>query len=178
MDVDPYRDTGFRLLASKVSCGRWQPGTTEVEKSFTIRACHEEGSGGEIRAAVAARALDRQARRDAIKNLGPSELKKPEQAGRMTRSCARRGGRGCCCVTVSSVRPSSRGVLLIQVQAWLMVPLAMIVTWQKKVWKLLRPEKASAKGREREKRRPLSSLRPCQPWLRPPCPGQAAEKRV
>eukprot|EP00955_Chlamydomonas_euryale_P071337 361040-Chlamydomonas_euryale.AAC.7 len=72
---------------------------------------HEEGSGGGatfrdflklpshtkliswpgIRAAVAVRALDRQARRGTVKNLAPLEVKKPQQAGRMTRSCDRRG---------------------------------------------------------------------------------------
>eukprot|EP00955_Chlamydomonas_euryale_P027705 292430-Chlamydomonas_euryale.AAC.1 len=40
-----------------------------------------------------------------------------------------------------SVQPDSRGVLFIQVQAWLMVLLAMIVIWWQKIWKLLRPEK-------------------------------------
>eukprot|EP00955_Chlamydomonas_euryale_P055246 356069-Chlamydomonas_euryale.AAC.3 len=77
-----------------------------------IRGSHEEGSGGgttfrdflklpgnnklilwpEIRAAAAERALGRQAWRDAIKNLAPLEFKKPQQVGRMTRSCARCGG--------------------------------------------------------------------------------------
>eukprot|EP00955_Chlamydomonas_euryale_P115163 366332-Chlamydomonas_euryale.AAC.10 len=62
-----------------------------------IRGCHEEGSGGgatfrdflnlpghikliswpEIRAAAAGCALDRQAWRDAIKNLAPLQFKKP-----------------------------------------------------------------------------------------------------
>eukprot|EP00955_Chlamydomonas_euryale_P098875 365178-Chlamydomonas_euryale.AAC.4 len=80
--------------------------------SSAIRGCHEEGSGGgtpfrdflklpghtksipwpEIRAAAAERALDMQAWRDAIKNLAPLAFKKPHQAGRMTRSCACRGG--------------------------------------------------------------------------------------
>eukprot|EP00955_Chlamydomonas_euryale_P065555 359264-Chlamydomonas_euryale.AAC.3 len=39
-------------------------------------------------------ALDRQAWQDAIKNLAPLQLQKPQQVGRMTRSCARRGGIG------------------------------------------------------------------------------------
>jgi len=38
--------------------------------------------------------LDRQAWRDAIENLAPLEFKKPQQVGRMTRSCARRGVSG------------------------------------------------------------------------------------
>eukprot|EP00955_Chlamydomonas_euryale_P068536 360147-Chlamydomonas_euryale.AAC.6 len=77
--------------------------------SSAIRGCHEEGSGGgtnfrdflklpghsklipwpEIRAAAAERALDRQAWRDVIQNLAPLEFKKPQQAGSMTRCCAR-----------------------------------------------------------------------------------------
>eukprot|EP00955_Chlamydomonas_euryale_P023635 249543-Chlamydomonas_euryale.AAC.1 len=82
--------------------------------SSAIRRCHEEGSSrgttsrlflklpghtklipwSEIRAAAAERALDRQAWRDAIKNLAPLAIKKPQQVGRMTRSCARCGGSG------------------------------------------------------------------------------------
>eukprot|EP00955_Chlamydomonas_euryale_P050959 354720-Chlamydomonas_euryale.AAC.1 len=38
--------------------------------------------------------LDRQAWQDAIKKLAPFEFKKPQQVGRMTRSCARRGRSG------------------------------------------------------------------------------------
>eukprot|EP00955_Chlamydomonas_euryale_P004982 53023-Chlamydomonas_euryale.AAC.1 len=80
--------------------------------SSAIRGCHEEGSGvgtnfrdfvklpghtklitwPEIRAAAAGRALDRQAWRDAIRNLAPLEFKKPQQVKRMTRSFAHRGG--------------------------------------------------------------------------------------
>eukprot|EP00955_Chlamydomonas_euryale_P115930 366388-Chlamydomonas_euryale.AAC.2 len=79
--------------------------------SSAIRGCHEEGSGGgttfrdfkfpghtilipwpEIQAAAAERVLDRQAWRGAIKNLAPLELKTPQQARRMARSCARHGG--------------------------------------------------------------------------------------
>eukprot|EP00955_Chlamydomonas_euryale_P086767 364244-Chlamydomonas_euryale.AAC.2 len=80
--------------------------------SSAIEGCHEEGSGGgttsqdllkipghtklipwpEIRAAAAERALHRQAWWDNIKNLAPLEFKKHQQVGRMTRSCARRGG--------------------------------------------------------------------------------------
>eukprot|EP00955_Chlamydomonas_euryale_P093477 364787-Chlamydomonas_euryale.AAC.15 len=106
--------TGFLLLISKVSCGRWPRGTTEAETSSAIRGCHEEGSGGgttfrdllklpghtklipwpDIRAAAAECALDRQAWRDAIKNLAPLEFQKPKQTGRLTWSCARRGGSG------------------------------------------------------------------------------------
>eukprot|EP00955_Chlamydomonas_euryale_P031768 333228-Chlamydomonas_euryale.AAC.1 len=96
-----------------------------------------------IQAAAAEPALDRQAWRDAIKNLAPLKFKKPKQAGRVTHSCARRGGSGEFCATVSSVQPGSRGVLLIQVQAWLcwyMVLFAMIVTWRQETWKLLRSE--------------------------------------
>eukprot|EP00955_Chlamydomonas_euryale_P067950 359979-Chlamydomonas_euryale.AAC.2 len=48
----------------------------------------------ETRAAAAERALDRQAWRDAIKHLAPLEFKKPQQIGRMTRPCARRGASG------------------------------------------------------------------------------------
>eukprot|EP00955_Chlamydomonas_euryale_P045597 353185-Chlamydomonas_euryale.AAC.1 len=79
-----------------------------------ICGCREEKSGGgttfrdfvnlpgysklvpwpEIRAAAAERALDRQAWRDAITHLAPLEFKKPQQVGRMTRSCARRGVSG------------------------------------------------------------------------------------
>eukprot|EP00955_Chlamydomonas_euryale_P118063 366517-Chlamydomonas_euryale.AAC.3 len=112
--------------------------------SFAIRGCHEEGSGGgttfrdflkllghtklipwpEIRAAAAERALDRQAWRDSIKNLAPLKFKKPQQVGHMTR-----------------VRPGSRAVLLIRVQACFMVLVAMIVIWRQKVWKILRPGK-------------------------------------
>eukprot|EP00955_Chlamydomonas_euryale_P086393 364209-Chlamydomonas_euryale.AAC.5 len=43
--------------------------------------------------------------------------------------------------TLSSVRPGSRGILLIQVQACLMVLFEMIVTGRKKISKLLRPGK-------------------------------------
>eukprot|EP00955_Chlamydomonas_euryale_P034090 349686-Chlamydomonas_euryale.AAC.9 len=127
--------------------------------SSANRGCHEEGSSGdttfqdflklpghtklipwpEIRAAAVERALDRQAWRDANKNLAPLEFKKPQQDGDMTRS--RRGGSGYCCATLPSVRPGSRGVLLIQVQAWFMVLFAMSVTWRNKIWKSLRPEK-------------------------------------
>eukprot|EP00955_Chlamydomonas_euryale_P068035 359996-Chlamydomonas_euryale.AAC.1 len=96
-----------------------RPGHRNIENfsgrhSSTIRGCHEEGSDWwqhfsgllqvtwphllipwlEIRAAVAERALDRQAWRDAIKNLAPLESMKPQQVGRMTRSCARRGESG------------------------------------------------------------------------------------
>eukprot|EP00955_Chlamydomonas_euryale_P012759 137882-Chlamydomonas_euryale.AAC.2 len=46
----------------------------------------------DIRAAAAERALDRQAWQDLFKNLAPLEFKKFQQAGRMTRYCARRGG--------------------------------------------------------------------------------------
>eukprot|EP00955_Chlamydomonas_euryale_P041990 352186-Chlamydomonas_euryale.AAC.13 len=59
----------------------------------------------------------------------------------MTRSCARRGGSGHCCATLSSVRPYSPGMLFIRVQAWIMMLFAMILTWRKKIWKLLRAEK-------------------------------------
>eukprot|EP00955_Chlamydomonas_euryale_P090184 364518-Chlamydomonas_euryale.AAC.3 len=82
--------------------------------SSSIGGCHEAGSGSgttfrdflelpshtkfiswpEIQAAAAEHALDRQSRRDAIKNLAPLEFKKPQQVGRMSRSCARRGGSG------------------------------------------------------------------------------------
>eukprot|EP00955_Chlamydomonas_euryale_P021035 222850-Chlamydomonas_euryale.AAC.2 len=82
--------------------------------SSAIWGCHAEGSSGgttgrdflklpgptllipwpEIRAAAAERALDRHAWRDAIQNLAPFELEKPQQVGRMTRSCARRGESG------------------------------------------------------------------------------------
>eukprot|EP00955_Chlamydomonas_euryale_P000634 7176-Chlamydomonas_euryale.AAC.2 len=116
--------------------------------SSAIWGCHEEGSGGgtvfgdflkmpghtelipwpEVRAAAAERALDRQAWQDALKNLAPMKFKRPQQAGRMTRACARRGRIGYCCATLSSVRPGSRAVLLIQVQAWLMVVFTMLVT--------------------------------------------------
>jgi len=58
-----------------------------------------------IRAAAAGRALDRQAWQDAVKNLALLDFKKPQQAGRMTRSCACRGKSGSCCATLSSVRP-------------------------------------------------------------------------
>eukprot|EP00955_Chlamydomonas_euryale_P015629 167265-Chlamydomonas_euryale.AAC.3 len=80
--------------------------------SSAIRGCHEEGSSvgtsfrdflklpghtklipcPEIQAADCA--SDRQAWRDTIQNLAPLEFKKPQQAGRMTRYCARRGGSG------------------------------------------------------------------------------------
>eukprot|EP00955_Chlamydomonas_euryale_P050278 354510-Chlamydomonas_euryale.AAC.2 len=43
------------------------------------------GTFSEIRAAAAERALDRQALRDAIKNLAPLDFNKPPQVGRMTR---------------------------------------------------------------------------------------------
>eukprot|EP00955_Chlamydomonas_euryale_P035062 349973-Chlamydomonas_euryale.AAC.2 len=59
--------------------------------------CVWAGGGGpwpEVRAAAAERAFDRQAWRGAIKNLASLELKKPQQLGRMTRSCAGRGGSG------------------------------------------------------------------------------------
>eukprot|EP00955_Chlamydomonas_euryale_P098032 365122-Chlamydomonas_euryale.AAC.31 len=76
--------------------------------------CHEEGSDGgttfwdflklpghtklipwpEIQAAEAECALDRQAWRDAFKNLALLEFKKPQQAGRMIQSCARLCGSG------------------------------------------------------------------------------------
>eukprot|EP00955_Chlamydomonas_euryale_P070415 360753-Chlamydomonas_euryale.AAC.6 len=46
----------------------------------------------EIRAAAAERALDMQTWRNAIKNLALLGFKKPQQVGRMTRSCARCGG--------------------------------------------------------------------------------------
>jgi len=123
--------------------------------SSAIRGCHEGGSGGgttfrdvlklpshtklipwlEIRAAAAERALDRQAQRDAINNLAPLEFKKPQQVGHTTRSCARHGGSGHCCVTLPDVRPGSRNVLYIQVHAWLMVLFAMIVIWRQNMWK-------------------------------------------
>eukprot|EP00955_Chlamydomonas_euryale_P042983 352471-Chlamydomonas_euryale.AAC.1 len=46
-------------------------------------------------------------------------LKKPQQVGHMTQSCARRGGSGLCCPTLPSVQPwCSRGALFIQVPAW------------------------------------------------------------
>eukprot|EP00955_Chlamydomonas_euryale_P038075 350981-Chlamydomonas_euryale.AAC.5 len=90
-----------------------------------IRGCHEEGSVGgttfrdfltlpghttlipwpEVRAAAAERALNGQARRDAIKNLAPLALRNPQKVGRMTWSCARCGGSGYCCSTVPSVQP-------------------------------------------------------------------------
>eukprot|EP00955_Chlamydomonas_euryale_P092934 364745-Chlamydomonas_euryale.AAC.6 len=83
--------------------------------------------------------------------LAPLEFKKPKQVGRMVVgrggrwgrwSCARRGGRCQCCATRPNVRPGSRGVLLIQVQAWLMALFAMIVIWRQKIQKfLLHPEK-------------------------------------
>eukprot|EP00955_Chlamydomonas_euryale_P056479 356438-Chlamydomonas_euryale.AAC.3 len=78
--------------------------------SSAMRGCHEEGSG-EIRAAAAERAVDRLACRDAIKNLAPLQFKKPEQVGRVTRSCARRGGSGLRCAALPIVQPGSRGVL-------------------------------------------------------------------
>eukprot|EP00955_Chlamydomonas_euryale_P063686 358741-Chlamydomonas_euryale.AAC.2 len=94
-----------------------------------------------IRAAAAERALDRQAWQDALKNLAPLEFKKPQQVGRLARSCARCSRSGYCSATPPSVRPGSRDVQLIQIQAWLMVLFAMIVIWRQKIWKLLRPEK-------------------------------------
>eukprot|EP00955_Chlamydomonas_euryale_P051590 354903-Chlamydomonas_euryale.AAC.12 len=80
--------------------------------SSAIRRCHEEGSGvgttfryflklpghtklipwPGIREAAAERALDRQAWRNAMNNVAPLEFNKPQQAGRMTWSCTRRGG--------------------------------------------------------------------------------------
>eukprot|EP00955_Chlamydomonas_euryale_P099761 365241-Chlamydomonas_euryale.AAC.21 len=48
----------------------------------------------EIRVAAAERALGRQAWRDAIQNLAPLELKKPQQDGRMTQCRARSSGSG------------------------------------------------------------------------------------
>eukprot|EP00955_Chlamydomonas_euryale_P077575 362971-Chlamydomonas_euryale.AAC.2 len=82
--------------------------------SSAFWGCHEGGSSGgttfwdflklrghtklipwrEIQAAEAERALDRQAWRDATKDLAPLEFKNPQQVGRMTQSCARRGGSG------------------------------------------------------------------------------------
>eukprot|EP00955_Chlamydomonas_euryale_P059658 357442-Chlamydomonas_euryale.AAC.6 len=139
--------------------------------SSAIRAYHEEGSCGgttfwnllklpghikvipwpEIQAAAAEVPLDSQAWRDAIKSHAPEEFKKPQQVGRMTRSCAHRGGSGYCCATLSSVRPGSRGVLLIQVWAWLMVLIAMIVTWRRKMRKLLHLEKPSVRWLRRQR---------------------------
>eukprot|EP00955_Chlamydomonas_euryale_P038713 351166-Chlamydomonas_euryale.AAC.5 len=122
MDEDrlPQQVFDCSLARSVAEDGRWnnlRPGHRNITDfsgmySSAIRGCHDEGSGGgtafrdflelpchtklilwsEIRAAVAERALDRQAWRDAIKNLAPLEFKKPQQVGRMTRSCARRGG--------------------------------------------------------------------------------------
>eukprot|EP00955_Chlamydomonas_euryale_P023314 246139-Chlamydomonas_euryale.AAC.1 len=104
------RDTGLRLYVNNVARHRWtrsvvedgrveqlklRPGQINI-KDFSgmyrsaIRGCHET----EIRAVVAERALDRQVWQDAIENLAPLQFKKPQQFGRMTRSCARRGGSG------------------------------------------------------------------------------------
>eukprot|EP00955_Chlamydomonas_euryale_P111683 366083-Chlamydomonas_euryale.AAC.9 len=75
-----------------------RPGHRNIEDisemySPAIRGCHEEDTG-EIRAAAAERAVDRQAWRDAFKNLALLEFKKPQQAGRVTWSCAQRGRSG------------------------------------------------------------------------------------
>eukprot|EP00955_Chlamydomonas_euryale_P116864 366442-Chlamydomonas_euryale.AAC.29 len=47
-----------------------------------------------VRATAAQRALDRKTWRDAVENLVPLRFKKPQQVGRMTRSCSRHGGSG------------------------------------------------------------------------------------
>eukprot|EP00955_Chlamydomonas_euryale_P059149 357291-Chlamydomonas_euryale.AAC.4 len=65
----------------------------------------------------------------------------------MTRCCARHGGRRQSCATLPSVRPSSRGVLLIQVQAWPMVLFAMIVIRRQKIWNIASGT-ASVKSKE------------------------------
>eukprot|EP00955_Chlamydomonas_euryale_P068969 360290-Chlamydomonas_euryale.AAC.1 len=82
--------------------------------SSAIRGRHEESSSGgatfwgflklpghtkliplpQFRAAAAEHALDRQGLRDTTTNLAPLEFKKPQQADRMTRSCAHRGVSG------------------------------------------------------------------------------------
>eukprot|EP00955_Chlamydomonas_euryale_P006951 73719-Chlamydomonas_euryale.AAC.1 len=68
----------------------------------------------------------------------------------MTRACVRRSGSGQRRATLPSVRPGSRCVLLIQVQAWFMVLFAMVVIWQQKMWKLLRPEKPAYRVKSEE----------------------------
>eukprot|EP00955_Chlamydomonas_euryale_P101183 365327-Chlamydomonas_euryale.AAC.13 len=112
MDEDrlPRQVSGCSLAKSVAEDGRMEqlklrPGHRSINDfsgmySSAIPGCHEE--------AAAERALDRQAWRDAIKNPAPLEFKKPQQVGRMTRSCVRRGGRGLCCATLPSVRLGSR----------------------------------------------------------------------
>eukprot|EP00955_Chlamydomonas_euryale_P083229 363815-Chlamydomonas_euryale.AAC.7 len=121
-----------------------------VAEAVQSGGCHEEGSGGgttfgklpghtnlipwpNIRAAMAEHALDRQAWRGAIKNLALLEFKTARQVGCMTRFCARHGRSGSCCATLPSMRPGSRGVLLIQ-----------------KMRKILRPEKPVEMVRSKE----------------------------
>eukprot|EP00955_Chlamydomonas_euryale_P069748 360571-Chlamydomonas_euryale.AAC.2 len=110
MDEDrlPQQVFDCSLARSVAEDGRME------QLNSAIRDCHEEGSdsgttfrafssclatlnlslGREISAAVAERALDRQAWRDAIKSLARLEFKKPQQVGRMSRLTARRGGSG------------------------------------------------------------------------------------
>eukprot|EP00955_Chlamydomonas_euryale_P069610 360508-Chlamydomonas_euryale.AAC.11 len=67
-------------------------------------------------------------------------------------ACRGRWPRGTIEVKTGS-RPGSRGLLLIQVQAWLMVLFAMIVIWRQKIWKLpvvLRLEKPMSRVKSKE----------------------------
>eukprot|EP00955_Chlamydomonas_euryale_P094646 364874-Chlamydomonas_euryale.AAC.4 len=117
MTLPTYKTT-LRLCVNNVARHRWTRSVAEdgrMEQMVSaIRECHEEGSDSsttfrdflklpghtklipwpDIRAAAAERALDRQAWRDAVKNLAPLEFEKPRQVGLMTRSCARRDGSG------------------------------------------------------------------------------------
>eukprot|EP00955_Chlamydomonas_euryale_P015396 164950-Chlamydomonas_euryale.AAC.1 len=107
-DCLPRQDFDCSLARSVAEDGRGEhpklsPGHRNIEDfsgmySSAIRGCHEEGSGvgttfrdflklpghtklipwPEIRAAAAERALDRHAWRDAIQNLAPFELEKPQ----------------------------------------------------------------------------------------------------
>eukprot|EP00955_Chlamydomonas_euryale_P069867 360604-Chlamydomonas_euryale.AAC.2 len=121
-------------------CGWTRQGRRNI-KDFSgmycsaTRGCHKAGSGSgttfwgflkllghsklipwpETRAAAAKHALDRQEWRGALQNLALLEYRKPQRDGRTIRSCARRGGGGSCCATLSRVRPGGQGALLIQV---------------------------------------------------------------
>eukprot|EP00955_Chlamydomonas_euryale_P101052 365321-Chlamydomonas_euryale.AAC.19 len=87
--------------------------------SSAIWGCHEEGSGGGITFWDFVK-LSGHTKLIPWPNIQPAavERAKPQQ---VRRSCARRGGSGWCCATLSSVRTGSREVLFIQGQAWLMV---------------------------------------------------------